>query len=297
MASKNNVFSAEHAAFLEALADLGHFQLLVRWQLRLAKDSVGRSLMVLEKQGLPNQFGAANGMSIINLFHDGKLDIRAPYGKRVSEGAKLLPMTDELERRFNSFLLVRVFEKLEQHLQIMYGLLLYQLRGQVAVANKQGFHRRHPKWKKQERTPQYFAAYAAFCWKHDEKAVLADFQKHVGWDRILYRSYHEMTWDEYIATLAFCRHRIVHNDGRVSMSSMKSLSRGQQSYVLECLNDSLYSKDKHLLPPTRLIDGLFEAVASYAWALYVLLSERCRMEDESQFFRSEDGGKRKVNPG
>jgi hypothetical protein len=114
MALKSNVFTEDHASFLEALADLGHFQMLVRWQLRLAKDSVGRSLKLLEKEGLANQFGAANGMSILNLFHDGKCDIRAPYGKRVSEGERLIQMVEELESRFNSFLLVWVFEKLEQ---------------------------------------------------------------------------------------------------------------------------------------------------------------------------------------
>ena len=244
MALRNNVFSAEYASFLDSLADLGHFQMLVGWQLRLAKDSVGRSLHVLEKQGIPNQYGAANCMSIINLFHDGKLDIRAPYGKRVSEGEKLIPMAEELERRFNSFLLVWVFEKLEQHLEVIYGLLLYQMRSEVTVANKQEFHRRYPKWKQQERTPVYFAAYAEFCWKRDEKAVLADLRKHLAWDRVLYRAYNEMTWDEYIATIAFCRHLIVHNDGRVSKRSMNSLSKGQQAYVLECLGNSLYSKGK-----------------------------------------------------
>src|ERR1019366_9542180 len=231
MALKSNVFTVEHEAFLESLADLGHYQMLIAWQLRLAKDSVGRSLKVVEKQGHKDMYGAANGMSIINIFHDGKLDIRAPYGKRVSEGERLLPMAEEMERRFNSFLLVWVFEKVEQHLQALYGTLLYQLRDQVTVSDKQDFHRRHPKWSKQERTPHYFDAYAAFCWKRDDKKVIAAFEKHLAWKRVTYLAYHEMPWREYIETIAFCRHRIVHNDGRVSAPSMNKLSKGQKAYV------------------------------------------------------------------
>ena len=162
MALKSNEFTADHEAFLEALADLGHFQMLIGWQIRLAKDSVGKSLKVLEKQGLKDMYGAANGMSIINIFHDGKCDIRAPYGKRVSEGQNLQPMAEEMERRFNSFLLVWVFERLEKHLQSLYGKLLYQLRGELTVTDKQAFHRSQPKMAKQERTLSYFDAYAAF---------------------------------------------------------------------------------------------------------------------------------------
>jgi hypothetical protein len=293
MAHKSNVFTSDHRAFLETLAVLGHFQMVVRWQLRLAKDSFKRSLDVAEKQGFKNQYGAGNGMSILNIFHDGERDIRAPYGKRVTQGEQLLPMAEEMERRFNSFLLVLIFEALEKHLQVLYGKLLFQLRGKVTIHKKE-FHRRQPFWAKREGTPQYFAAYAEYAWKY--KNVLAEFEKHLAWDRVKHLSYHEMPWRSYIETIRFCRHRIVHNDGRVSPRNMNELSKGQQTYVQSCLHASLYSKEEHLLPPGNIIDGLFEAVASYGWGLYVLLSEQCSMADESEFFRPKDGSARKVQP-
>ncbi|HLN32598.1 MAG TPA: hypothetical protein VK395_33020 [Gemmataceae bacterium] len=68
--------------------------MLVSWQLRLARDSFKRSLDVAKKHGFKNQYGAVNGMSILNIFHDGKLDIRAPYGKRNTHGEQLLPMAE-----------------------------------------------------------------------------------------------------------------------------------------------------------------------------------------------------------
>jgi hypothetical protein len=295
MAEKANVFTADHEQFLETLADLGHFRLLVGWQLRLAQDSVARSLDVLEKQGHKNKYGAANGMSIINIFHDGKFDIRAPYGKRVTEGEQLRPMAEELERRFNSFLLVWIFEALEKHLQSLYGYLLFQLRGKLSIDKKE-FHKAKPSWATQAGTPKYFAAYAQYAWKRNYKGVLAAFEQHLAWDRVLYKAYHEMPWRTYIETIAFCRHRIVHNDSRVSTRSMNELSAGQKAYVRECLHSSLYSAHEHILPPPKHIEGLFEAVGSYAWALYVLFSKQCNMTDESQFFRPADGGPRKVEP-
>jgi hypothetical protein len=296
MARRKNVFTTEHEAFLEALADLGHFQLLIGWQIRLAKDSFARSMEVLKKQGLPNAYGAANGMSIINIFHDGHLDIRAPYGKRVTEGEQLRPMAEEMERRFNSFLLVWVFELLEKHLMKLYGLVLFQLRTERTLSDKHLFHAKKPKLAKLKGIPQYYHGYADFAWKRNYKGVLDDFEKLTKWDRVTYKAFHEMPWKEYIEVIAFCRHRIVHNDGRVSKNSMNTLSAGQQAYVQSCFHESLYAGGQQLLPPTTFIDGLFEAVGSYAWALYVLFSERCGMADESQFFRPVDGSKRKVQP-
>jgi hypothetical protein len=297
MALKRNEFTADYEAFLEALADLGHFQQLIGWQLRLAKDSTARSIEVLAKQGHPSDaYFAANGMSIINIFHDGKLDIRAPYGKRVTKGEQLRPMAEEMERRFNSFLMVWVFELLEKYLMKLYGKLLFQIRNETALEFKQAFHSRKPKLAKMKGTPQYFEAYAEFAWNRDSKAVLEAFEKLTKWKRITYRAFHDMPWKEYIEVIAFCRHRIVHNDGRVTKNSLNTLSVGQQEYVRSCLHDSLYSPEKHLLPPTRFIDNLFEAVGSYVWAMYFLVSERSGMVDESMFFRPEDGGKRKVQP-
>jgi hypothetical protein len=296
MALKKNVFTADHEAFLHALADFGHFELFIGWQLRLAKASVTRSLEIVEKQGHPNAYGAANGMSIINIFHDGQLDIRAPFGKRVTEGEQILPMAEEMERRFNSFLLVWVFEVLEKHLMKLYSLLLYQLRNETTLKYKQQFHAKKLKLAKLKGTPEYYQGYAEFAWKQDYKEVLAAFERLTKWARITYRAYHGMTWNQYVEAIGFCRHRIVHNDGRVSKNSMNTLSKEQQAYVQSCLHGSLFSREQHLLLPTKFVEGMFEAVASYVWAIYVLFAERCGMEDESDFFRPKGGGTRNVHP-
>jgi hypothetical protein len=283
MAEKANVFTAEHKSFFNALADLGHFRLLVGWQLGIARHEVTGSNELLEKRGLKNQFGAANCLSVINLFHKGKFVIRAPFGKRVTQGDQILPMVDALERRFNSFLLVWTFEALEKHLQALFGLLLFQLRGKVAI-EKNAFHRIKPAERKQEGTPQYFAAYAKYAWRQDFKRVLDELEQLLEWNRILLVAYKGMPWRVFVETIAFCRHRIVHGDGRVSVQSMNQLGTKQKDYVRECLHTSLYTEGEQLLPPTRLIDDFFEAVASYAWALYVLLSDRCKMVNENALF-------------
>jgi len=295
MALKSNVFTSDHQAFLEKLANLGHFQQLVAWALGFAKDTFTRSLDAAEKHGIREYWGAARCLSICNVFHDGEYALWAPYGKRTALGEQLFPMAEEMERRFNSFLFVWTFEAVEQPLQRLYGKLLFQLRGEVAVANKKDFHRSQPAWTKQEGTPQYFAAYAKFAWRRSYRNVLEQFEKHVDWDRVkVGTTYHDMAWRTYIEAIEFCRHRIVHNEGRVSPDSMKELGKGQQAYVKSCLHKSLYSTEQHLLPPEEIIEGLFKAVATYGWALYVLLSEHCSMPDESQIFKARRANGRPV---
>jgi hypothetical protein len=93
-----------------------------------------------------------------------------------------------------------------------------------------------------------------------------------------------MTFDELIATIGFCRHCIVHNEGRVEEEKLVELNRFQRAFVTSCLHASLHGNGRLLLPTSKSADRTMEALASYGWALYVLLSERCAMEDESQLF-------------
>jgi len=186
MAVKANVFTTDHERFLETLADLGHFQQLVGWQLRLATGSFKESLNVIRSRGQKDWYGAGNGMVLIDILHVGELIVRAPYGKRVTQGQKLFPMAEEMERRFNSFLLVWLFEALEKHLRVLYGKMLFQLRGHGSIPEKRVFHKRFPKWATKERTPQYFQAYAEFLSKRDQKRVIADFETQLDWNRDTY---------------------------------------------------------------------------------------------------------------
>src|SRR5260370_1252581 len=51
MALKTNVFTEDLALLHNTLADYGHYQLFVRWQLEQASKGIERSMAVLEKGG------------------------------------------------------------------------------------------------------------------------------------------------------------------------------------------------------------------------------------------------------
>src|SRR5216683_6855124 len=117
MSLKKNTFTMDLNTLHETLADLSHYQSFVRWQLGHAKEGLKLSLDYVEKHGQKNQYFTATGLSLFNIFHDGQWPIRAPLGKRITNGETLLVMSDEMERRFNSLILVSMFETLEKYLK------------------------------------------------------------------------------------------------------------------------------------------------------------------------------------
>jgi hypothetical protein len=296
MGAKANIFTADQDLFLASLADSAHYQMLVSWQLRLAKESFGCSLEYLENRGLKNHYGAGNCLSILNIFHNGQLDIRAPHGKRVTEGEQLVPMANEMERRFNSLVWVSVFEIFEKYVKALFGKALYQLRNETTICDKGDFHAARMGVSKREGTAPYYVEYAEYSCRRDCEPAYRFFGKNLSWDKVTYPGYWEMTWDECIAAIGFCRHRIVHTEGRLSKTCLTKLSKSQRAFVTSCLHDSMHTCEKIILPPTEMMRGLFESIGSYGWGLYVLLTDRCSMKDESDFFRPAGGGARKVQP-
>src|SRR5438067_509816 len=88
MALKANIFTQVFDDLCQTVADYGHYQHFLQWQLKQGRKSVERSLTLLEKRGKKEALFTANCQSIVNPFHDGKWVIRAPYGKRVSQTGK-----------------------------------------------------------------------------------------------------------------------------------------------------------------------------------------------------------------
>src|SRR5207245_2948983 len=80
----------------------------------------------------------------------------------------------------------------------------------------------------------------------------------------------------------------------VSDKRFKNLTKRQRRFVDRCLHKTVHTKETMLLPPNKLIDKLFEMIASYGWTLYVLVSERCKMPDETPFFGDPKSAKKAV---
>jgi len=293
MALKKNVFTTDLQEFHNRLASFRHYRSFVSWQLGQAKNGIQSSLDMLERRGAKNQYGAGTGMSLFNIFHDGQYPIRALFG---TEGEKIVPMADEMERRFNSYILVSVFEILEAFLKAAYGNMLYQLRNEITITDKKAFHQANPGWAKNEGTQPYYVRYAQHSCRRDCDQARAAFAKHLEWDQVIRICDIGLDFDGTVKAIGHCRHCIVHNEGRVTNDGLSGLSKPERAFVTSCLHKSQHAEVDLLLPPSHLLDQVFEALASYGWGLYVLLSKRLNMDDETIFFRPASGGKRKVKP-
>jgi len=214
----------------------------------------------------------------------------------MSKGKDVVRMSEEMGRKFNSFILVSVFEDFEDYLKSGLSRLLYQLRGEVALHQKKDFHRHSPGAKKREGTPDYFGEYARWICRRDCDEALAEFRRQLRWDRIKVSPFYNLTFEQSVRAIGFCRHCIVHNGGKISGARFRKLTRPEQVFVGMCAHKSLHGRGDLILPPTSVIDKMFEGLVSYAWALYILLAQRCKMVDDTEYFRNPDTGKRSVKP-
>ncbi len=284
LALKTNVFTKDFEKFQESMTDFSHLLLLVGWQLGESKKSVERSLAILEKQGLKNKFGAGNGLSIVNVFN--KIGPqRAPGSKRITEGESIIPMTQEMEGRFHSYLFVAGYERMESYLKALYGQMLYQLRGQVTLKSKREFHKSIPKWAKMQNTPLYFAAYTKFACRRNCDEAIASFQNVVPWDTMVFHLMHRMPFEQIFDLLGFCRHCIVHDEGRLPDKIRTPLDTNQLNFMRRCMRKSVLTGKRTILPDKQQTGLVIEMLVSYGYALYVLLTEKCSMVLEHNYFR------------
>ncbi len=72
-------------------------------------------------------------------------------------------MSDEMTRKFNSFMLVYGFEVFERWLRAAFGLFLYEIRETHSVQHRKQFHKSVPKIVKSVGTKIYFDEYARWA--------------------------------------------------------------------------------------------------------------------------------------
>jgi len=293
MALKANVFNEAFSELIDRLAMLTHYQGFVRWQLAQAKAGIARSLEHFEKKGWDKKaYFTFHGFGVVNVFHDGQFVIRNPAGGRLTQGEDLLLMSDEMERKFNSFMLVYGFEEFERFLKTAFGLFLYEIRG-TRIDTKH-FHKSVPKAVKSAGTQPYFAEYARWACNRSCDPALDLFAKELDLGSIIVM-FCDLPVVDFIRVIAFCRHCVVHNGGRATERQLSKLSSDQRATVRLLMHNTLHGNEVAILPSTTDADNVVTSLASYGWAFYVLLAKRCGMKDDSTYFRSADG-KRAVKP-
>jgi hypothetical protein len=283
MAKVQNEFTGDVEAFLATGVDLRHLIVFVPWLHKMAEPTVKKSNEILEKKGAPpNMFGPATGSSLINIFHDGEYVIRAPAGKRITVGKDVRRMATEVEGRVAGSLLCVLHENWEMYLKKLYGKMLFRLRGKVSPPSREAFHKNTPRWRDYRNTAIYFEDYAAFACRSNCSEALKVFRNELDWGLVHVRTWPatDMEWMDVARVLAFCRHSIVHNEGRVSEARLKKLAKRLREYVQGIMKTTILSDDERILPDAKTVDALVEAMASFAYGLYVLVSKRCGVDVE-----------------
>ena len=289
MATHRNEFTGDVEAFLATGVDLRHLLVFVPWLHEMAEPTVKKSNAILEKRGAPpNSFGPATGSSVINILHDGQYTTRAPAGKRITKGKDVPRMAAEVEGRVIASLLCVLHETWEMYVKKLYGKMLFRLRDGVSLPSRDAFHKREPKWREYNNTANYFADYAQFACRSDCKEALKACRNELNWELVHVRTWPAtgIPWMDTARVLAFCRHCIVHNEGRVSEARLTRLNKQLREYVQTMMKSTILNDDQRILPDAKAVDRLVEAMSSLAYGLYVLASKRFGLKIEYELWKT-----------
>ena len=95
---------------------------------------------------------------------------------------------------------------------------------------------------------------------------------------------HGMPFQEIFDLLGICRHCVVHGEGRLPEDGFGALNVNQIAFIRRCMRESILTGEETILPDRRQTGLVIEMPASYGYALYVLLSEKCGMEIDQKYF-------------
>lgn len=291
--SKKNQFTEDFAVFMKTSVDLIHLLTFLPWQFQMAQSTVKRSVEILEKQGMPKDcFGPMTGSSIINIFHDGVWVTRAPGGKRITVGKDVDRMATEVEGRFSASAIGALHEAWEEYVKHLYPKFLWNLRDEFPIPNREGFHAKHTDWRSKHKTAEYFNEYAAWACFSNVNEPLKVFRTELDWSPVkmphwLADNNCVIEWMEVPRMLAFCRNCIIHNNGRVFEKSLKRYGKAQRQVIKSMMSKSMLAEDERILPTAKIADKLIEAMLSLAYGVYVLLSNRCKLEVEFTPWKSK----------
>ena len=99
------------------------------------------------------------------------------------------------------------------------------------------------------------------------------------------KSWEGMEWMDVSKMVAFSRNCIVHNEGRVTAARWKKLNKQQALFVKSMMKKTILSEEERTLPDARTMDHLIEALTSFGYGLYVLVSRRCELAVEYDPFK------------
>lgn len=280
---KPNVFD-QH--LLQLFNDLTRIEFGIQTNDRATEFALERGKETLEKRvkkqsGDPEMppfaFGTMSCLSVLNVFEPKVA--RFPYGAVRMFDQELLDLISEQERRANAQAIVIIYELMEHFLISFSGRAYYQLKVALNVREKQKFHRAFPAFARKKGLPEYYAKYAEWRGSRNSDQILKDLRSGVrSFDAICSKNFLGQDLVSYYDIISFCRHSIVHSNGRPDPHDLKSLQKWQQEWVNAMVQKSTLTQHDTILPHKGQMMSFTELVAGLAWALYKTVSTECGMQ-------------------
>ncbi len=287
MTTTANPFSPRLDAFLQRLIELNYYQFFMGALLGRGTKTMQRDLAHFSEKGWPKDayfFGA--GVPMMDIFHTGEWVVRCPTKARTTLGDDVVRMASETERQFNAFMVVLQYEAIERYLKATYTLLLSHKGSEIKLRKVDAFHNSHTGWEERAGSAEYFEKYAAYACRYNCNAAIDDFERYLNWDRAAIKGCFAMSYHDFVRVLGICRHRIVHNHGKISDEHLGNLTPGQKRFVVSWMSETLHGRERLILPEAKPVDDCFEHLASYGRGLFVLASDFCGMADDTNYFNA-----------
>ena len=244
-----------------------------------AKRESDRITALLQKEGNVDALMTGSMLVSIDPF---ATDARAcTYGGHLFKGQRLLALVDETHRRYQAQVLCLAFEATEKLLRSVGGELLWQKRGHVVTQNKVrlGYEKAVGKSLPPKGTKPYYIEFAKWLCRRNTDDVLKILRKQVPefesrgtaffWNIDLF-----LLFD----TIAFCRHSVVHYNGRYSGEALAKLTTDQRRDVKALSHKSEVNGEVCVMPDRPGIEKCLQRLTDFGYILYRTASDTCGMK-------------------
>lgn len=203
------------------------------------------------------------------------------YGGHLFKDRQLLALVDETNRRYQAQVLCLAFEATERFLRSASGELLWQKRGQIVVANKIRLQYENAIGKKltSKNSQPYFMELAKFMCRRNTQDVLKILRKHVpDFEKRSTNFYWNTDLLLLFNTVEFCRHAVVHSNGRYTSESVGKLTLDQKRDVEKLSCASVVTGDVCVMPDRVSIEKCLQRLTDFIYILYRTASNFCGMK-------------------
>lgn len=282
-----NPITADYKAFAAICVDVDHLATFVPWQSKMAKTEIDKIIKLLAKHGAQHIAGIGTGGSVVNAFSSARHIVRSPGGNRTTVGSDIEKMALEIAGRSNASALSSLHESWEIFIKQLYGKFVFNQRGAVPLPSRTRFHKENKKWSNYRDTQKYFHDYAAFACRTDCSEAFKAFKSHLDWKLVKVEYYPRLslTWEQIASVVEKCRHSIVHNDGRIPNARLQKIDKALRDVIITMMRPSMLSTEPRILPSGDEMDHYIEAMVTFAYTYYVLVSMRCAWSIDVDLFK------------